>query len=64
MHVWGFFAKHPVMYRFVTWFPGKFQQLLPGKTSFPAPGYTKERSLGRFDSKGFRKRYLEYMKTK
>jgi L-lactate dehydrogenase complex protein LldF len=53
---WAFLAKHPLLYRMATWFPGKFQQLLPKGISFPAPGYAKERALGRFDGKGFRKR--------
>lgn len=54
--IWAFLASHPRLYRFATWFPGKFQRLLPGDAAFPAPGYTKERALGRFDSKGFRKK--------
>jgi len=61
MLVWAFLANHPKLYRFATWFPGKFQFLLPKSKSFPAPGYMKERALGRFDSRGFRKRYYEYL---
>jgi L-lactate dehydrogenase complex protein LldF len=57
---WAFLAKHPMLYRFATWFPGRFQKLLKG--SFPAPGYNTERALGRFDDKGFRKRFLELEK--
>ncbi len=55
--IWSFLARHPKLYRFATWFPGKLQQLLPKNCSFPAPGYLKERSLGRFDAQGFRKRF-------
>ena len=57
-------ARHPGLYRFVTWFPAKLQQLLPQGKSFPAPGYTKERALGRFDSKGFRKRYQQFTRRR
>ncbi len=63
MDIWAFLARHPKLYRFATWFPGKIQMLLPKGQSFPAPGYTKERALGKFDNKGFRKRFLE-MKNK
>jgi len=59
---WAFLAKHPLVYRFATWFPGKLQML--HKKPFPAPGYSKERALGTFDSKGFRKRFLEMQKKK
>lgn len=59
--VWAFLAKHPLLYRLATWFPGRFQKLLKG--SFPAPGYSAERALGRFDDKGFRKRFLELEKN-
>jgi hypothetical protein len=31
--------------------------LLPGKRAFAAPGYTGRRAIGRFDSKGFAKRF-------
>jgi len=62
MRTWAYLAKHPSLYRFATWFPGKFQKILPGKSAFPAPGYTKERALGRFDSMGFRKRYYKMLK--
>ncbi|MBN2414900.1 iron-sulfur cluster-binding protein [bacterium] len=62
MRLWAFFAARPLLYRFVTWFPGKLQLLLPGKTAFPAPGYMKERALGRFDSKGFRRRFYTHQK--
>ena len=61
MSVWAFLARHPRLYRFATWFPGKFQMLFPAGKSFPAPGYGKERALGRFDSRGFRKRYYDMM---
>ncbi len=60
----AFMSRHPKLYRFLTWFPGKFQQLLPKKMAFPAPGYTKHRQLGRFDSKGFRKRFSEMQDSK
>jgi L-lactate dehydrogenase complex protein LldF len=57
MKGFAFLAGHPGLYRFATWFPGKLQLLLPGKMAFPVPGYFKKRALGRFDVKGFRKRY-------
>ena len=57
MKLWAFAAARPRLYRFVTWFPGKFQMLLPGKRAFPAPGYMGRRAIGRFDSKGFGKRF-------
>ena len=57
MKLWAFAAARPLVYRFVTWFPGKFQMLLPGKRAFPAPGYMGRRAIGRFDSKGFAKRF-------
>jgi L-lactate dehydrogenase complex protein LldF len=63
---WGFgwLASHPLVYRIATWFPGKFQQLLPKESAFPVPGYGKERALGRFDSRGFRKRYKSWLKSR
>ena len=57
IRIWAFLAEHPLLYRFATWFPGKFQKLF--KKPFPVPGYSKERALGRFDAKGFRNRFLE-----
>lgn len=60
--MWAFLAKHPMLYRFATWFPAQFQKLLPGETAFPAPGYTKERALGRFDPNGFRKKLFKLEK--
>jgi L-lactate dehydrogenase complex protein LldF len=63
MSVWAFLAKHPRLYRFATWFPGKFQHFLPKNKAYPVPGYTKERALARFDSKGFRKRYYASIKN-
>lgn len=59
--LWAYAARHPKLYRFATWFPGKLQKLIPGGKSFPAPGYTKERALGSFDARGFRKRYYQYI---
>jgi len=59
MNIFSLLAKHPKLYRFATWFPGKLQMLLPKEQAFPAPGYTRERALGHFDSKGFRKRFYE-----
>ena len=59
MKLWAFAAARPRLYRFVTWFPGKLQMLLPGKRAFAAPGYTGRRAIGRFDSKGFAKRFRE-----
>ncbi len=55
---WALLARHPLLYRLATWFPGKAQQLLPRGAAFPAPGYTRERALGRFDVRGFRKRFI------
>lgn len=62
MRLWAFFAARPRLYRFVTWFPGKLQLLLPRNSAFPAPGYMKERALGRFDSRGFRRRLRQMRK--
>jgi L-lactate dehydrogenase complex protein LldF len=62
MKMWAFAAARPRLYRFVTWFPGKFQMLLPGKRAFAAPGYFRRRAIGRFDSKGFAKRFREMEK--
>jgi len=59
---WAFLAKHPRLYRFATWFPGKFQLLLPKGAAFPAPGYFRQRALGIFDPKGFRKRFMQSQK--
>ena len=59
---WAFLAKHPMLYRAATWFPAQLQKLLPDEKAFPAPGYTKERALGRFDPKGFRKKLKEFEK--
>ncbi len=58
---WAFLAKHPMVYRMATWFPGKIQQIY--KKPIPAPGYGKDRALGTFDAKGFRKRFLEMEKN-
>jgi len=55
--IWAFLARHPKLYRFATWFPGRLQLLLPAERAFPAPGYFKERALGRFDRPGFRNRF-------
>jgi len=60
MKLWAFAARHPLIYRFVTWFPGKFQKLLPYPRAFAVPGYTGRRAIGRFDSKGFAKRFAKY----
>ena len=62
INVWAFLARHPKLYRFATWFPGKLQLLLPAKMPFPAPGYTKKRALARFDAKGFRNRLISLQK--
>jgi len=64
MKLWAFAAARPLLYRFATWFPGKFQMLLPGKRAFAAPGYIGRRAIGRFDSKGFGKRFREMEKKK
>ncbi|MBN2029859.1 iron-sulfur cluster-binding protein [bacterium] len=61
MSVWGFCAKHPLFYRFVTWFPGKLQKLLLKEKPFLVPGYTRERAFASFDSKGFRKQFHRYL---
>jgi L-lactate dehydrogenase complex protein LldF len=55
--IWSLLARHPLLYKIATWFPGKIQKLY--QKPFPAPGYTKDRALGMFDSKGFRKRFYE-----
>lgn len=62
MALWGKLVQSPIMYRMATWFPGKLQQLLPQNKSIPVPGYNKERALGQFDSKGFRRRFKEMEK--
>lgn len=63
--VWAFLAKHPLFYRFATWFPGKLQQLLPKGKSFPGPGWSpNQRPLPAFDSRGFRKRLKELERKK
>ncbi len=63
INAWAFLAKRPLLYRFATWFPGKFQLLLPKGRAFPVPGYTRERALGTFDLKGFRKKFLKLEKS-
>jgi len=60
---WAFMARHPLLYRIATWFPGKLQLLLPKGKAFPAPGYARERALGTFDLKGFKKRFLKMEKS-
>jgi L-lactate dehydrogenase complex protein LldF len=60
IRIWAFLARHPLLYRLATWFPGKLQRF-SGKP-FPAPGYSTARSIGKFDKKGFRKRFLEMEK--
>ncbi len=60
----GWLTSHPRLYRLATWFPGKLQQLLPGGRAFVVPGYGKTRALGRFDSRGFRKRYQAWLKSR
>lgn len=57
VRLWAFLAKHPKLYRLATWFPGKLQKVY--RKPFPAPGYAKERALGVFDGRGFRKRFFE-----
>jgi L-lactate dehydrogenase complex protein LldF len=59
MSIWAYAINRPKLYRLLSQIPAKLQQLLPKNVSFPAPGYTKERALGRFDAKGFRKRFIE-----
>ncbi len=60
----GWLASHPRIYRIATWFPGKFQQLLPGERAFPVPGYSQKRALGRFDGRGFRNRYNSWLRKR
>jgi L-lactate dehydrogenase complex protein LldF len=60
IRLWAFLARHPLLYRLATWFPGRLQKIYP--SPFPVPGWSGERSLGRFDGKGFRKRFLELEK--
>jgi len=59
MSLWAFLARHPVMYRIVTALPGRIQRLLPENKALPVPGYTRKRAFGKFDPKGFRKRFYE-----
>lgn len=61
MGVWAFLARHPRWYRFATWFPGKLQRFFPRGSAFPVPGYTKERAFARFDARGFRKQYYDWI---
>lgn len=61
IRIWAFLAKHPLLYRLATWFPGKVQALYP--KPFPVPGYRCERTIGRFDAKGFRKRFQDMENT-
>jgi len=63
IRLWAFAARHPLIYRFVTWFPGKFQKILPYPRAFAVPGYTGRRAIGRFDSKGFAKRFSRLSKS-
>ena len=62
MNAFCLLAQHPNIYRTATWFPGKIQKLFAKESSIPAPGYSKERALGKFDNKGFRKKLKEFEK--
>lgn len=57
--LWAYLINKPKLYHLVTRIPAKLQQLLPKNISFPVTGYTKERALGQFDAKGFRKKFIE-----
>lgn len=59
LSLWASLINKPKLYRLITKFPAKIQQILPKNMSFPAPGYTKQRAMGQFDSKGFRKRFKD-----
>ncbi len=63
MRIWSILAARPRFYRLISQAAAFIQKLLPGKASFPAPGYTRERSLGRLDSRGFRKRFIKNRKA-
>ncbi|RPI01969.1 MAG: iron-sulfur cluster-binding protein [Calditrichaeota bacterium] len=60
--LWAFLAQHPVLYRLTTWLPGKIQIIY--RRPFPAPGYWRKRALGLFDSRGFRRRFLDEQKQR
>jgi L-lactate dehydrogenase complex protein LldF len=62
MNAFSQLAKHPFVYRTATWFPGKIQKILPKDASFAAPGYSKDRALGQFDSQGFRNKFKKLEK--
>ncbi len=60
IRLWAAIAERPRLYRAAAAVPAFLQRLFPGP--FPAPGYFKERSLGRMDEKGFRRRFMEHQK--
>ncbi len=62
MALWAFLSGHPRLYRYVMMLPAKLQRLLPENRAFPVPGFTGKRMFGRFDSKGFRRQYNEWLK--
>ncbi len=63
MYWFSWLVTKPRLYRLLTWFPAKLQQLLPQSRSFLLPGYGKERAFARFDNRGFRNQFYEW-KTK
>ncbi len=64
MSLWAFFARHPFLYKFASSLPRMLQRLWPKGKGFPAPGYTRKRSLPPFDKKGFRKRFYKLTNNK
>ncbi len=64
MSLWAFLASHPKLYQCAMTLPGKLQTLTPKESAFPIPGFSGERKFGRFDSKGFKKRYYEWIENK
>ncbi|MDZ7316678.1 MAG: lactate utilization protein, partial [candidate division KSB1 bacterium] len=58
LKLWAFLAQRPLLYRAAARVPSWLQKLYP--RPFPVPGYFKERAIGRFDTKGFRRRFYEW----
>ncbi len=60
---WSVAASNPKFYRTVTKIPAVIQNLVYKQKPFPVPGYWKEREFALFDSKGFRNRFRELLKS-
>ncbi|OGU34287.1 MAG: hypothetical protein A2068_13670, partial [Ignavibacteria bacterium GWB2_35_6b] len=60
--IWSFFASRPKLYSIASKIPAQLQKLMPNNKSFPVPGYSKNRTFARFDSKGFKKLFSEIIK--